>query len=98
MSYSIEGPWYVAPNSFFVTDKQTWIDKDGARCGETPNFIIECPSEDIANLVSAAPRMLSALKLVAPIYEHVDSRDTTPFGVTGRAVLAAIAKAEGTQT
>lgn len=49
-----------------------------------------------ARLIAAAPDLLAALELIAPIYAHIDPRDNSPFGVTGRAVNAAIAKAKGT--
>lgn len=42
-----------------------WFDEDGARCGETPNIVIECPTEADARLIAAATDMLEELRLQA---------------------------------
>lgn len=57
------GPWFVTPDGHHVTDRLVWFDEDGARCGETPNIVIECPTEADSRLVAAAPDMLEELRL-----------------------------------
>lgn len=96
MTEHTPGPWYVMPNGIFVGDKKVWFDESGARCGETPNIIIDCPSEGDAHLISAAPDLLDAARRIAAWIEReaipylVDSDDNP-----GEALRAAIAKAEG---
>lgn len=91
------GPWTIKAG-FIVAEASGWkgafvakplhVDIDN-KVSDTPR------AEANARLIAAAPDMLAALELVAPIYAHIDQRDTSPFGVTGRTVNAAIAKAKG---
>lgn len=93
------GPWFVMPNGIYVGDKKVWFDQNGARCGETPNIIIDCPSEADANLISAAPEMLIALERLLDATVEADLAhgiELTEEEREARAqALAALAKARG---
>jgi len=53
----------------------------------------------IGAMFEAAPAMLAALELVAPLYDNIDSVPASarhlPFYQTGKAIRAAIAQAKG---
>lgn len=83
-----DGPWFVTPDGFRVTDKKTWFDQDGSRHGETPNIVIFAETKANACLIAAAPDMLEALRTIATCSNCASSRATA---------RAAIAKAEGKQ-
>lgn len=95
MANITRGTWHVVHDSFFVTDKKVSFDDDGSRHGETPNFVIECPNHDAANLVAAAPDLLDALKVTLAFarlkYGNLDEGANKAF----EEAHAAIDKAEG---
>ena len=49
------GSWHVAPNGIYVADKRLWWDDGGARCGDTPNIVIDCGTSENAALIALAP-------------------------------------------
>lgn len=87
----IRGPWFVMPNGVYVGDKKVWFDDKNARCGDTPNWIVDCGTEERAALIAAAPDLLNAL-----IQMVVNSEgDKKQYRDCHKKAVAAIAKATG---
>ena len=99
------GPWYVTEIAIIGNDGGTWVAEHPAVKWQTLKSVTKSGDAIVAesikqananaNLISAAPDLLSALRFLLADYVAINGETLTGSSVPADMARAAIAKAEG---